>query len=317
MLRTILALLQIKGIGDAFIKKNLTYLSQSGLSYNELCNLDKRITPNELSQNYLYAEKIIQRCKELDISICHIGESNYPKKLKEINSAPSVLYMRGNTSLLSSDIVSIIGTRQATGMGEAIAHKIGSYMSAHCSICNGLVEGIDKAAISDNDIVFSNVIGVISGGLDYVNTSSKITSRLADIVLQNNGLLLSEFEPDKKEDAFSGSKASRIQAGIADALILVQSSIDGGSKYTLETFSRLNRVLGVVNYPESNEFCSHDSFSANRLIIEKKARGLADMCKIKDVGKIVLREIVEVRNSDDYIKIINQLCRNISSNLFE
>ena len=41
------------------------------------------------------------------------------------------------------------------------------------------------------------------------------------------------------------------------------------------------------------------------------------MCKIKDVGKIVLREIVEIRNSDDYIKIINQLCRNISSNLFE
>ena len=97
MLRTILALLQIKGIGDAFIKKNLTYLSQSGLSYNELCNLDKRITPDELSKNYLYAEKIIQRCKELGISDSNISVGkgsieNYKKIRKEIEKRYAKLF---------------------------------------------------------------------------------------------------------------------------------------------------------------------------------------------------------------------------------
>lgn len=316
MLRTILALLQIKGIGNAFIKKNLITLQQVDIhNLEQVCGLDKRISADVLVDNFTYADKIIERCHELNIRICHIGDNLYPKSLMELNDAPAILYLRGNTSLLSSKIVSIIGTRESSLLGNSIAQKVGSFMSNHCSICNGLVDGIDKAAVSNGNSVLKNVIGVIASGLNYEVTSSNITKTLAEQVLHNNGLLISEFEPDKKEDMFSGSKASRIQAGISNAVILVQSSIDGGSKYTLNTISKLNRVLGVVNFSSSNEFNTDDKFSANRLIIAKRRDGLAEMCEIKNCSNIKV-EIVDINSSDDYNIIVKKISNNFTYSLF-
>lgn len=63
---------------------------------------------------------------------------------------------------------------------------------------------------------------------------------------------------------YSGSKASRIQAGLSHGLILVQSKIDGGSKYTLAKFAKLGRPIGVIHFPSSAEYQS-ESFGANRL----------------------------------------------------
>lgn len=89
----------------------------------------------------------------------------------------------------------------------------------------------------------------MSGGLNFHHTSSKITSELAEKVLKEDGLLISEVEPDRKEDQFSGSKASRIQAGLSSALILIQSSIDGGSKYTIKAFRNLIESLVIFLLP--------------------------------------------------------------------
>ncbi|RZL13913.1 MAG: hypothetical protein EOO96_31330, partial [Pedobacter sp.] len=86
-----------------------------------------------------------------------------------------------------------------------IANKIGLYFSEHWSVCSSLLEGIGKNAVNVNNEILPNVIGVLSGGLNYDSTTSSTTQYLAGKVLQNNGLLISEFEPNKKEDQFSTS----------------------------------------------------------------------------------------------------------------
>lgn len=300
----IIAISKIKGIGDAFFKKNISRLRELS-SIAELYSVDKRITQEAIDENLSYAQSVIEDCIKLEVSYKTIFDSDYPEKLFEINDPPAVLYFKGNLSLLNERIVSIIGTRKSTELGNKIATKIGEYFTHNAVVCNGLVDGIDRWVISNMPNENCNVVGVISGGLDYEFTSSSITKELANQVLNRGGLLVSESEPRKKEDQFSGSKASRIQAGLSSALILVQSSVTGGSKYTIKPFAKIGRKLCVVNMSNNQEFSNDESFGANRLLINKQITGLAEFCGLKDPKGIMLNRIEEISTKQDYSKVLS------------
>lgn len=297
----ILALSLINGVGDAFVKKRLneieTYIDDIDLLGNMLGG---KVTINGISENLPLANKIIEDCFANNIKIIPITCDEYPTLLKEIKNPPAVLYLKGNIANLEK-CVAIIGSRKSDDLGNSIASKIGTYFSKEWSICNGLVDGIDKNAIQDKEFVFSNVTGVISGGLNYDKTSSKITKELAEKVLNNDGLLVSENPPNKREDQFSGSKASRIQAGLSKGIILIQSSHSGGSKYTIKAFSELNRPIGIIDYKGNKHFENSDIFSGNRMLINKRIDGIAEMCEIKNVNNIKLDSIIPLEGKKDYV----------------
>lgn len=300
-IKHILALSLINGVGDAFVKKRLneieTYIDDIDLLGNMLGG---KVTIDGINENLPLANKIIEDCFENDIKIISIICDQYPPLLKEIKNPPAILYLKGNITNLEK-CVAIIGSRKSDDLGNKIASKIGAYFSKKWSICNGLVEGIDKNAILNNEAVFSNVTGVISGGLNYHKTSSKVTKELAEKVLENNGLLISENPPNKLEDQFSGSKASRIQAGLSKGIILIQSSSTGGSKYTIKAFSELNRPLGIINFKGNEIFENEELFSGNRMLINKGFAAIAEMCEIKKVNNIKVKKIIPIMSKDDYI----------------
>lgn len=316
MLKLILALLKIKGIGNAFIRKNrnLFFLSKEETEH-ELLNISDKITSELINANLSYADSLIQRCDNLGIRIISIVDSIYPQNLLELSDPPAILFLLGNQKLLENKKIAIIGTRKATKLGASIASRVGEYFSQNYSICNGLVDGIDKASVSSNQGILQNVIGVLSGGLNYKETTNKNTRELAELVLQNKGLLVSEFEPDQKEDQFSGSKASRIQAGLSSALILVQSSQNGGSKYTLKAFSGLNRILGIIDFSSNDEYKNDDSFSANRLINENGINGIMTFCSYKTLKNIRIKSLHKLRGLEDY-HLIEESLKTSSLDLF-
>jgi DNA processing protein len=296
----ILALSLIKGVGASFIKRNIPLISSYIDNPEMLSSIGGKITFEQFNYNLETAQSIIEECDRQQIEMISILDSNYPKTLIEIKDPPPILYLKGNTKLLNR-AVAIIGTRNSSELGNKIAEKVGEYFSQNWSICNGLVDGIDKYSVFSNNKVLPNVIGVLSGGLNYEHTSSKITKQLADLVLENNGLLISENEPNKKEDQFSGSKASRIQAGLSIALILIQSKVSGGSKYTLKTFSELNRPLGIIQFSGNSQYENDELFGANRLLAEKEIIGLLEICGIKKIENIRTTEFVTISNKEDYL----------------
>jgi DNA processing protein len=302
----IIALANIKGIGASFMKQNLNLISLYKDNLEMLSSLSNKIDENDLHSNILKAREIISDCATHGIKIISYLDADYPKLLLEIKDPPPVLYAKGNLELLDKAIA-IIGTRNSTDLGNKIAKKVGDYFSNQWAICNVLVEGIDKNSILNKDAVCSNVIGVISGGLHFEITSSKITKELAKKVLENNGLLLSENEPNKKEDQFSGSKASRIQAGLSKGLILIQSSSNGGSKYTLKTFSELQRPIGVINFNSNTEYSNSDEFSGNRILLSDLNNGLQKICNIKSNELIRTSKIISISGNEDYKIFENSL----------
>lgn len=299
--RNLLILSMVKKIGPAFIKKNRLRLSQIDSCYE----IVGEVNPEELGMLDVYAkaaDEIIKDCSKNNIKMTSVLEDNYPSMLLEIGDPPSILFYKGDLGL-AGNAVAIVGTRHSTELGNRIAERIGSYFASKYAICNGLVEGIDGSAISDINSIKGNIVGVISGGLNYKETCSAVHAKTIEKVIDSGGLVVSEFYPNQKEDKFSGSKASRIQAGLSKGLILVQSSVNGGSKYTMSAFSKLNRTIGIVSFKDSIEFQTEDCFSANRLIINKGVQGIADFIGAKKTSSVLVKDIVRIETKEDYAKM--------------
>lgn len=303
-LKDIIILTQVKGIGPAFFKKN-----RSRLMHSDDCkNFIKEVNEDALSEYYVYenfAEKVLSDCNSFGIKPISCLSSEYPRLLLEINDPPAVLYIKGNETLLNK-VVAIIGTRHSTPLGDKIAERLGEHFSQEYAICNGLVEGIDEHSVYYNGKITPKAIGIISGGLNYTKTCSKAHAKIIDDVLNAGGLIVSEYPPQQPEDKYSGSKASRIQAALSQGLILVQSGINGGSKYTLATFSKLPRVLGVIHFPSSEEYQS-EKFEANRVIISEQKEGVAKFVGLKTMKKIELSYIVPIQGKTDYDKFSSKI----------
>lgn len=303
-IKNLLILSMVKNIGPAFIKKNRNRLSEIA-SCEEIVNEVKPEEADNLNRYATMADDIIVDCKANDIKMLSILDDIYPSQLAEIGDPPSVLFLKGDVSLLEH-VIAIIGTRHSTELGNKIAERVGAYFSDKYSICNGLVEGIDEHSIYYNGRVTQNVVGIISGGLFYKETCSSNHIRVIDDVIDAGGLIISEFYPRQKEDKYSGSKASRIQAGLSHGLILIQSKVDGGSKYTLAKYARLGRPIGIIHYPSSEEY-NTDIFGANRLIIEKGKEGLAQMIDLKKTSSLNVGSLIPLSSKDDYDKLIQEI----------
>lgn len=305
--KNILALSMIKGIGPAFIKSNRVRIESDKDCY-ALVEEYKAEQIESVPTCLEKADKIIEDCARYGIEMISISSPDYPNCLKEINDPPCVLFVKGNKDLLNN-CIAIIGTRKSTELGNKIAEKIGEYFSKDYAICNGLVEGVDEHSIYVNGKILPNVVGIISGGLCYEETCSKAHTKVINDVLNAGGLVITEFYPHVKEDKFSGSKASRIQAGLSHGLILVQSSIGGGSKYTIASFAKLGRAMAVVHYPASKEY-QDDSFSGNRIIVEKKNEGIAKMIDLKKVSRVNVKSITVLEKKEDYTLFMRRMAEH-------
>ncbi|MBD2384322.1 DNA-processing protein DprA [Cylindrospermum sp. FACHB-282] len=308
---TVLALSLIKGVGATFVKKNLVTIKQScrygsATSADEIITqilaiVGKKYSSSEIKEAVSKAENIVSECELHKISFTSVVDANYPKKLFELKDPPPILFFLGNFSLLYKDAITIIGTRKPNKTGNIIAERIGKYFSSRgWVICNGLADGIDTFSIRDQEeYCFAEVVGVVGSGLAKSSFRSLPKQSVANIeyILANDGLVISEMPPLKKQDTFSVVKSCRIQAGLGAGLILIQSSIKGGSRFTVKAAVESNRPLGVI-YPVKTDM-ERDDYGANRKIIEEGVQGLNEFVDLKN-GKSSNPKIVVLSSKESY-----------------
>lgn len=296
---------EVKGVGPSFIRKHVT--SEEYFSTNLIIEIKSLLINNkkEISENIIFqetenAKKIISQCNTENIKILTIFDKEYPSNLKLIKDAPSIIFVKGNIDILNNNTICIIGTREPNENGTKITQRVAEhYKQLKWNICNGLAEGIDTAAIQQNDNYYSNVIGVVAGGLNFnaKKTLLKNTCVNVEKVIDAGGVIISEFPPNKMEDTFSVIKSCRLQAGVSEGLFLIQSSIDGGSKYTLKSYCETNRPLAVINPLKEDEVLP--SYSANITIRDNQLIGLSKITGLK-IDKISTKNIVLIKSKEDY-----------------
>lgn len=317
----VLALSLLKGVGATFVKKNLATIqgthrywfdTSADESLTQLIALvGKKYSASEIQEAVSKAEDILAECKAHQIDFISVVDANYPKKLFELKDPPPVLFFLGNFSLLEKNAITIIGTRKPNENGKVIAERIGKYFSSRgWIICNGIADGIDTYSILDREnSCFAKVIGVVGSGLAKSSFRSLPKQSFANIerILTNDGLVISEMPPLKKQDTFSVVKSCRIQGGIGAGLILIQSYIRGGSRFAVKAAVELNRPLGVI-YPVKTDI-NRDDYGGNKKIIEDGVRGLKEFVELKN-GKNYNPKIVVLSSKESYSEFESALKEN-------
>lgn len=209
-------------------------------------------------------ESYFSLLEEHGIQTTNIFALSYPSQLLQIPDPPLVLYYRGsNIKLLESTSLAIVGSRRASSYGKIVVNKIMSEISGtNLTIISGLAYGID--AISHHAAIKNNLstIAVLGGGLDDASIYPKNNYSLAKEILQNGGLIVSEYPPLSPALKHQFIARNRIIAGLSQGTIVVEAAISSGALLTADFAMDYNRSV----YAIPGQIFSLQSQGTNNLI---------------------------------------------------
>ena len=275
-----LLLSNVKGIGNAKIRKFYDFLGFSGMDskalydntnmlYEAIQNskIKPTITVAELEIAKAMAEKILSDCQKHQINVVGMEDSRYPAPLKELNKAPFVLFYQGNIeSLNKHSAVAIVGTRNPTDMGKKVAKRFGNVFAEQGFIVvSGLALGCDTLAHMGCLERKGITVAVLAGGLDSI--SPKENCELANEILNNNGCLISEYPPLTQPTKYTFVQRDYIQSALSKAIIVVEAGLKSGTMQTVNFAKEQNRIIGAFEHSDS-KYLSLEQTQGNREIIE-------------------------------------------------
>jgi len=184
-----------------------------------------------------------ERMAKANVVFITTPDAAYPKLLREIHDPPIGLYRKGGFEFGSPGIA-IVGSRRTTLYGQSVAKKLGSDL-ARLGFCvvSGLARGIDTAAHEGALSVGGKTAAVLGTGIDLIYPPENLALYRR---IEESGAVLSEFPFGRRADRQSFAMRNRIVTGICEAVVVVESNVDGGAMITAKFAGEQGRLLFAV-----------------------------------------------------------------------
>lgn len=176
----------------------------------------------------------------------------YPQRLQVLgDDAPPVLFVRGELAALAAPCsAAIIGTRNPTPLAREAAFRFGLDL-AHDGwlVVSGLAAGIDAAAHGGALSGRGHALAVLGSGVLQVFPPEH--DQLAALILRQGGALVSEVNPDARASTPRLVARNRLISALSDAVLVAETSADGGAIYAARAAQVQGRRLYALNLPAS------------------------------------------------------------------
>ncbi len=185
-----------------------------------------------------------------------ISDARYPELLKELGKdAPKQLYYKGNWSEeIFENCLAVVGSRRMSSYGKQITEKlveeiVGAGLSrpSGITIVSGFMYGIDATAHQAALSAGGRTIAVMPCGIDLVHPDYQ--EKLYQEILENKGLIISEYQGDFLPTLWTYPRRNRIVAGLSKAVMVVEAGEKSGSLITANFSRKLKRKVFVVPVP--------------------------------------------------------------------
>jgi DNA processing protein len=188
------------------------------------------------------AEREIEAARRRGIALVAMGEADYPQRLAMIDDAPPLISLRGNAAVLTTPIIAIVGSRNASAAGIKITQILVAGLSeAGFAIASGLARGIDAAAHRTS--AQSGSIAVLAGGQDKIYPAEH--ESLLESLLPS-GVAISEMPLGWEPRARDFPRRNRLISGLALGVVIVEAAKRSGSLITARLAAEQGREVFAV-----------------------------------------------------------------------
>ena len=177
------------------------------------------------------------------------------------------LFYKGSLTATSGATVAIIGTREPSIEGEKAGRYISSKLAEKgVSIVSGLALGCDTSGHRGAlDVEGGRTVAFLAHGLDTVYPPQN--ESLAEEIVAKGGILMSEYPVGSGIDRYKLVARDRFQAALADAIVVVQTGITGGTMHAVNAALSVGKPVYALEY---KGYISHDKISGNAYLIDKR-----------------------------------------------
>ena len=213
--------------------------------YTHISNADKRAIASSAKDEKL--DYIIHKIDEYKMDVTTFLDKDFPSILNHIYNPPAILFMRGNRVLLDKRLnrIALVGARRCSLYGRNVARMLGKELGKYSTIIvSGGARGIDTHG--HEGVLASQGYGIVVMGCGLDIAYPRENAKLFDRILQNNGLLVSEYPPGTPPSAKHFPARNRIISGLSRGVIVVEAKGSSGSLITADMAVSEGRDVFVV-----------------------------------------------------------------------
>ena len=225
------------------------------------------------------------------LSIITQKDKRYPGLLKKIKDPPKKLYYKGDwNSEIFENCLAVVGSRRMTTYGKRMAEQLVTEIAAAgVTIVSGFMYGIDATAHRAALVAEGQTIAVMPCGVNIIHPAYQ--EKLYNDILENKGLIISEFENDFPPHIWTYPKRNKIVAGLSKATLIIEAGAKSGSLITANFAKEYGRKIFAVPGP----ITSSNSVGIIQLLkggasIASKARDVLDHYNLKSIDSIASRD---------------------------
>lgn len=250
----------VKGIGAVRLKALLEYFGSLEVAWNAPLDAYYQIgLPQKVIEKFqgirrdVNLEKVWGRIEAQNITVLTWEDATYPRRLKEIDQAPPVLYYRGE--LLNEDefAVAIVGTRRVTLYGRQVTEELAVFLAQNgLTVVSGLARGVDAIAHEAVINAGGRTLAILGSGVDRIYPPEN--RQLAERIM-TQGAVMSDYAPGTPPDGINFPPRNRIISGLSLATVIIEAGESSGALITAAFAANQGRevlaVPGNINAPQS------------------------------------------------------------------
>ena len=176
-------------------------------------------------------------------------DEGYPKLFKDrmCDSAPPIIYGCGDTDLLDTDCIAVVGSRRADGKILEFARTVGRQsVDADFTVVSGGARGIDQAAMGGVLDAGGFAIAVLANGL----SNAAIASENRMPISEDQLLMVSPFDPGAGFTVGNAMGRNKLIFALSNAGLVAETDYEKGGTWAGAT-EQLKRLKFVPMFVRS------------------------------------------------------------------
>ncbi|UCD40626.1 MAG: DNA-protecting protein DprA, partial [Chloroflexota bacterium] len=190
----------VKGIGAVRFQAILNFFGDPQIAWGapgealREAGLSDKVVENLLElRSSIDLDQVWEQLQAQGVTVLIQTDEAYPRRLREIDQSPPVIYLKGELTEGDEWAVAVVGTRRVTAYGRQVAEEIVATLARNgITVVSGMARGVDSISHQAALNAGGRTVAVLGSGVDIIYPPEN--RRLAQQIIEN-GCLVSDYPP--------------------------------------------------------------------------------------------------------------------------